>query len=295
MVYRNNRAYKNEEEMTYPDGIKRTFEVHKAPFHDDQGNILGLVGISRDITDRIQARKELEEARSRKQSLSQQQSEAMVHLSGQLSRLIDNNGLEQHGDEGRSYNLTQVRLLLEGLNSVIQTMFKSTALENKGVDPEVLFIKLENRLTEALSRQDLEITFTPPPDLPEIVFVDDTRMLRALYFLLRALTFALDRGSVYINCSCPEKTLIIKTGITSENLPAAALERVNKIIVHDDKNPFKPGIEDPVELTMAGIELKALKAETIILNSSSNTLEVELIFPFPHGVEYLNRFYSPKN
>jgi hypothetical protein len=174
-------------------------------------------------------------------------------------------------------------------------MFRNTSLENKGIDPEVLFIKLENRLTEALSRQELDILFTPPPDLPEIVFVDDARMLRALYFLLRALTFALDRGSVQINCSCVDKTLIIKTRILSENLPSSSLDRINKIILHDGKNPFKPGIEDPVELTMAGIELKALKAGIKVLESISNTLEVELTFPFPHGVEYLNRFYSPKN
>ncbi len=38
--------------MVYPDGQKRKFEVYKAPFHDTEGKILGLIGISRDITDR---------------------------------------------------------------------------------------------------------------------------------------------------------------------------------------------------------------------------------------------------
>lgn len=52
MIFRTNRPYKNEEWMVYPDGQKRKFEVYKAPFHDSDGNILGLIGISRDITDR---------------------------------------------------------------------------------------------------------------------------------------------------------------------------------------------------------------------------------------------------
>ena len=52
LVFRNNRPYKNEEWMTYPDGKRRKFEVYKAPFHDSEGRILGLIGISRDITDR---------------------------------------------------------------------------------------------------------------------------------------------------------------------------------------------------------------------------------------------------
>ena len=52
MIFRTNRPYKNEEWMVYPDGQKRKFEVYKAPFHDSKGKILGLIGISRDITDR---------------------------------------------------------------------------------------------------------------------------------------------------------------------------------------------------------------------------------------------------
>jgi PAS domain S-box-containing protein len=52
MIFRTNKPYKNEEWMVYPDGQKRKFEVYKAPFHDTEGKILGLIGISRDITDR---------------------------------------------------------------------------------------------------------------------------------------------------------------------------------------------------------------------------------------------------
>jgi len=52
LIFRTNKPYKNEEWMVYPDGHKRKFEVYKAPFHDSDGKILGLIGISRDITDR---------------------------------------------------------------------------------------------------------------------------------------------------------------------------------------------------------------------------------------------------
>jgi len=52
LIFRTNKPYKNEEWMVYPDGHKRKFEVYKAPFHDSEGKILGLIGISRDITDR---------------------------------------------------------------------------------------------------------------------------------------------------------------------------------------------------------------------------------------------------
>ena len=50
-VIRHNRAFKNEETLTFPDGKERLYQVYKAPFHDPQGRVIGLVGISRDITD----------------------------------------------------------------------------------------------------------------------------------------------------------------------------------------------------------------------------------------------------
>lgn len=52
IIFTTNRAYKNQELLTYPDGQKKLIEVFKAPFHDADGNILGLIGISREITKR---------------------------------------------------------------------------------------------------------------------------------------------------------------------------------------------------------------------------------------------------
>jgi diguanylate cyclase (GGDEF)-like protein/PAS domain S-box-containing protein len=43
---------KNEEIVTYPDGNKVTLETLKTPFYDPDGNVLGLIGVSRDITER---------------------------------------------------------------------------------------------------------------------------------------------------------------------------------------------------------------------------------------------------
>ena len=42
----------NEEWLTYPDGHKACLEMLKTPFKDENGNLLGLIGIGRNITDR---------------------------------------------------------------------------------------------------------------------------------------------------------------------------------------------------------------------------------------------------
>ncbi|MGR9115390.1 MAG: PAS domain S-box protein [Gammaproteobacteria bacterium] len=46
------RPHINEEWLTYPDGRKVCLEMLKTPFKDESGNLLGLIGIGRNITER---------------------------------------------------------------------------------------------------------------------------------------------------------------------------------------------------------------------------------------------------
>lgn len=48
-----------EDMITGEDGEKRYFDSMKAPIHDSQGNLLGLVGVSRDVTERKEAEESL--------------------------------------------------------------------------------------------------------------------------------------------------------------------------------------------------------------------------------------------
>lgn len=50
----------NEETITLADGSIVDIETAKTPFFDDSGSVAGLIGVSRDITARIAAQKELE-------------------------------------------------------------------------------------------------------------------------------------------------------------------------------------------------------------------------------------------
>ncbi|NTV91400.1 MAG: PAS domain-containing protein, partial [Clostridiales bacterium] len=52
-----------EEWLTYPDGTKKLFHVIKSPLVDNQGRQLGMLGIGRDTTERIQAVEELKKAK----------------------------------------------------------------------------------------------------------------------------------------------------------------------------------------------------------------------------------------
>ncbi len=50
-----NGARKNDEWVDYPDGRRVLLETLKTPVRDQDGNVLGLIGISRDITERKRA------------------------------------------------------------------------------------------------------------------------------------------------------------------------------------------------------------------------------------------------
>ena len=51
-MMRKGETNRNEELVTYPDGRKILLDTLKTPYYDNKGNALGLIGISRDITER---------------------------------------------------------------------------------------------------------------------------------------------------------------------------------------------------------------------------------------------------
>ncbi len=57
-VIETNEPYSTEETLT-ASGVTRTYSVIKAPYRDELGNTIGLIGISRDITERKQAEQAL--------------------------------------------------------------------------------------------------------------------------------------------------------------------------------------------------------------------------------------------
>lgn len=61
------KARQNEEWLDYPDGRRVQVETLKTPFYDPDGEVHGLIGVSRDITERMQAVEERKEHAKRMQ------------------------------------------------------------------------------------------------------------------------------------------------------------------------------------------------------------------------------------
>ena len=71
-------------EMTDADGKLYWFQAIKVPHFDENGNVIGLIGIARDITERIQAEEELK--------IREQQLRALLNAPTESAILVDVNG-----------------------------------------------------------------------------------------------------------------------------------------------------------------------------------------------------------
>ncbi len=281
--------------MTYPNGRRRTFEVYKAPFNDDQGNIAGLIGISRDITDRINTRKALESSHTEQKQLSAKPAEVLTSLTAQL---LDHLNSIDYSNQN-SLEFLQPKLLTEGLYSFIQSIFNTVELNNRGTDPKILFANLEKLLSipskkNSAESSNLIFELDIPKNLPDIVFIDDSRMLRAFYFLIKTLTLNITDGKVSITGRIRKMVLILYIRLHAQAIPDTKQKKIEKLIQREEGLLFIPSKEDPIELCLANLELECLHSAIKLINNSSKLIEIEISTPFPYGIEYLNQYYDPK-
>jgi len=79
-------ARRNEEWVDYPDGRQVLLETLKTPYRDPEGNLLGLIGISRDITRRKATEEALRKANDELDSRVRERTEQLSSLAAELSR-----------------------------------------------------------------------------------------------------------------------------------------------------------------------------------------------------------------
>lgn len=79
-------ARRNEEWVDYPDGSRVLLETLKTPYYDAEGNLLGLIGISRDITERKRAEESLRRANDELDERVRERTGQLTSLTAELSR-----------------------------------------------------------------------------------------------------------------------------------------------------------------------------------------------------------------
>jgi PAS domain S-box-containing protein len=81
-------GHRNEEWISYPDGHKILVDTMKIPYRDAHGNIIGLLGVSRDITDRKKTEQALQASEERFRQITENMADVVWLRSFENSRML---------------------------------------------------------------------------------------------------------------------------------------------------------------------------------------------------------------
>jgi diguanylate cyclase (GGDEF)-like protein/PAS domain S-box-containing protein len=153
-----------EEKETWPDGHETWVLSTKLPLHDEQGNIIGTMGISRDITERKRVELELHEYRTKLEDLVAQRTIELRRANELLQKDIAARKITEQELALKAQELAASNAALENL-SLIDDL---TGLYNR----KGFLAFADHRMTLALrEREAFSVAFI---DLDDLKAINDT-------------------------------------------------------------------------------------------------------------------------
>lgn len=204
----------HEEPVCDSSGHTRWLLTTKAPLRNELGEVMGLVGIGRDITDRKAAQEELRQATTAAEAASRAKSQFLANMSHEIRTPL--NGIMGMTDlaletelthEQREY-LETVKLSGDSLLSVINDILDFSKIEAGKIDLESIDFDLRDCLEATLKtlavrgdEKGLELLCEIAPDVPEVVRGDSSRLRQVIVNLVgNAIKFT-DEGEVALKVS----------------------------------------------------------------------------------------------
>ncbi|UCF93411.1 MAG: PAS domain-containing protein [Desulfobacterales bacterium] len=195
-------------------GTDLFFETIKAPIYNDQGDLLGLVGVSRDITRSKNVEKELQVAKEAAEAASQAKSEFLSSVSHELRTPLNHILgfteiiLDQHFGTLNAVQeeyLGDVHQSSQHLLSLINDILDLSKMEAGKQELKLSEVKLGSLLENCLAmfkekamKQHLKITADLEAS-PAVITADSRKLKQIVYNLLsNAVKFTPDNGWVHL-------------------------------------------------------------------------------------------------
>ncbi len=193
-VMRSGEALLNrQEEVVDADGRRSYVLTTKVPLRDQSGRVIGVMGIGRDITARVQAENELRAAREAAESANRAKSEFLANMSHEIRTPM--NGvigmselmLDTHLEPVQRDYAETIRDCGRALLTVINDILDFSKIEAGKLELEYIDMDLRDAVRDVARvlavqahAKDLELTMDIDPSLPEMVRGDAGRLRQVL-------------------------------------------------------------------------------------------------------------------
>ncbi|MEI8386308.1 MAG: ATP-binding protein [Verrucomicrobiota bacterium] len=237
----------NEEWVTYPDGRKALMDTMKTPYWGADGELIGLLGISRDITERKMVEKELKTARDVAESAVQAKSEFLATMTHELRNpLCGILGFAElladttHDDKQQSF-IEAIRDSGNHLLSLINDVLDFSSIEKGSLtihsasfDLARLVKAASDSVRKSADDKGIAFHYDVAATVPEQITGDERRIRQILINLLaNAVRFTSD-GSVSLRVTRFRKFLDFSVKDTGIGISSEALARLFQLFTQAD-------------------------------------------------------------
>jgi two-component system sensor histidine kinase/response regulator len=203
--------FEHEEDSTNSDGNRIALLTTKVPLFDRNGQVIGIAGVGRDITERQRVEHEMQRAKEAAEAASKAKSEFLANMSHEIRTPL--NGVMGMTDlaldteltpEQRDY-LETVKSSSDALLTVINDILDFSKIEAGKIDLESVDFNLRDSLESTLKtvairadEKGLELLCEVAPEVPEVVCGDSTRLRQVVINLVgNAIKFT-DSGEIAV-------------------------------------------------------------------------------------------------
>ena len=231
----------NEEWVTYPDGRQVLLDTLKTSYYDENGLLLGLIGISRDITERRQVLEELRQAKENAEAANRAKSVFLATMSHEIrtpltsiigfAELLTDPAAEtiSRSEAGHTI-LHHGKHLLSLINDILDhSKIEAGQLVLESISFSVFEILWSvDSVIGALAR-DKEITFHTVVryPIPTQIVADPTRWKQILLNLCGNAVKFTARGGVTLTISYDQASSVLKCGVVDSGIGLSAEQMSN--------------------------------------------------------------------
>ena len=207
-----------EELVTYPDGRQVYLETVRNPLRDQEGKLLGILAIGRDVTERRKVEEEIRRAKEVAEEATQMKTDFLANMSHEIrtpmNAIIGLSHLALKTDltaRQRDY-ISKVQASGQHLLGIINDILDFSKVEAGKLDIEQADFELEklldnvtNLITEKSNAKGLELVFDVSPEVPRRLLGDSLRIGQILINYANNAVKYTEKGEIVIAARVQER------------------------------------------------------------------------------------------